>query len=407
MNLQDSPCNDLLYLCFNQDNACFAGGTNTGFFAYNCEPFTETTRKNFSSGGIGIIEMCYRTNILALVGGGKVPRYPRNKVMMWDDVNNRCIGELSFPSDVRAVKLRRDMVVVVLDRDIYIYNFQDLKLLENRRTIVNPKGLCALCPHTNHRVMAFPGKERGLINVELFDIQRQVIIPAHESELMALALNYDGTMVASASERGTLIRVFSTASGNMLHELRRGAERAIIHSICINPSSTYLACSSDKGTIHVFSLMDEDRNDVKDSLQRNSNPLASSSSETDTQRLERTELSSSRSGNVTNKPISSGVSVSTGQGSFLSEGQQQSLSSTFGVFFKSVLPKYFASRWSIAQFRVPETRMICAFGSQKNSLIIIGADGSFYKVLFDPQKSTECEKVKYFKFLSTEEADVH
>ena len=53
MNLSDSTDNDLLYLCFNQTYSCFAGGTNNGFFAYNNEPFTETTRKEFSTGGIG------------------------------------------------------------------------------------------------------------------------------------------------------------------------------------------------------------------------------------------------------------------------------------------------------------------------------------------------------------------
>lgn len=43
-----------------------------------------------------------------------------------------------------------------------------------------------------------------------------------------------------------------------------------------------------------------------------------------------------------------------------------------------VLPKYFSSEWSFAQFRVPEeTKTIVAFGPQKDTIVIVCANGRF------------------------------
>lgn len=81
-----------------------------------------------------------------------------------------------------------------------------------------------------------------------------VEINAHESEVGALAVNSEGTLIASASIRGTIIRIFSAEDGKCLQELRRGSGKAFITSIIFHPTSHLIACTSNKSSIHLFSI---------------------------------------------------------------------------------------------------------------------------------------------------------
>jgi hypothetical protein len=216
-----SNINDRLPLSvgFNQDHGCFSCGTQSGFRIYNSDPFTETIRRDFDGAGIAIVEMLFRSSIFSLVGGGRTPRYSPNKVMIWDDHQGRCIGELSFRSQVRAVKLRRDRIVVVLEDKIYVYNLADLKLLHQIETFSNIKGICALSPASASCVLACPGQRKGEIRIELYSVKKTRFLQGHDSSLACMALCLNGALLATASTKGTLIRIFSTVDGVKLQEV--------------------------------------------------------------------------------------------------------------------------------------------------------------------------------------------
>ncbi|KAK1285767.1 Autophagy-related protein 18d [Acorus calamus] len=213
---------ELLSVSWNQDYKCFAAGTNQGFRIYGCEPFKENFRRDLKSGGFSIVEMLFRSNVLALVGGRANPLYPPNKVMIWDDHQSRCVGEFSFRSDVRGVKLRRDQIVVVLEHKIYVYNLTDLKLLHQIETVANLRGLCCLSHCVSTSVLACPGLRKGQVRVEHFGLKMTKLISAHDSEVACITLTLDGLLLATASVKGTLIRIFNTMDGTRLQEVRRG-----------------------------------------------------------------------------------------------------------------------------------------------------------------------------------------
>ncbi|KAG9459232.1 hypothetical protein H6P81_003740 [Aristolochia fimbriata] len=361
---------ELLTVCWNQDYACFVAGTNHGFRIYNSDPFKQTFRRDLKSAGFRIVEMLFRSNILALVGNGSSPQYPPNKVMIWDDHVNRCIGEFTFRSDIRGVKLRRDRLVIVLEHKIYVYNLTDLKLLHQIETLANPKGLCCLSHHLSTSVLACPGLHRGQVRVEHFGLKVTKFINAHDSHIACLTLTMDGLLLATASVKGTLIRIFNTMDGTRLQEVRRGADKADIYSIALSPNVQWLAVSSDKGTVHIFSLRVRGLGDVSHHSTMEGTPELMHQNSTSLDAL---------------ICPTSGANASS------------SLS-----FMKGVLPKYFSSEWSFAQFHLPEnTQFFAAFGAQ-NTVLIIGMDGSFFKCSFNPVNGGEMTQQEHIKFLNAD-----
>lgn len=358
MDLQSNPVNEILYASFNQDFTCFVCGTESGFRVYATDPFRLTHRRDFENGGLGVVAMLFRTNILAFAGGGRSPRVQPHKIVLWDDREARVIAELSFRSAVKSVRLRRDLIVAVLNSKVFVYGFRTLSLLDTIETTGNPKGLCCLSVGSDRVVLVCPGIQQGWALVVLYPAhvgdmhapvarERTMNIPAHESAIAAMAIDYDGTLLATASDKGTIVRVYDNTSEVQVQELRRGADRAEIHSLAFSPSGDFLAVSSDKGTVHIFAVK-RPASDIP--------PAAGSNAKSSLQRI------------------------------------------------SSVLPSYFSSEWSLAQFRVPDYRCIAAFGRDPNTVIVVCANGSYYKARFDPTRGGEMVREDFRRFDAASEA---
>lgn len=76
---------------------------------------------------IALVEMMYKTNVIVLVY-----EQQRNKVVIWDDHEKKNRTEITFNANqfIMNVKLRKDMMIVVLNEKAFIFNFVTLKLIE-------------------------------------------------------------------------------------------------------------------------------------------------------------------------------------------------------------------------------------------------------------------------------------
>ncbi|BFU22931.1 wd repeat protein [Entamoeba histolytica] len=244
----------ILCISFNQDFSCFALGTTKGFCVYGIEQtrLRERFKRNFN-GGVGIIELLYKSNLVALVGGGPQPVFPPTKVIIWDDYQNKGIAELEYDTPVRAVRLKRDIIVVVVDTSVFVYDFRNLNLRQTFKTCPNPKGLIAVSS-SDKKVIAYPSVEEGKVVVANLETGASTTIEAHKHSISALCLSPEANLLVSASSEGTLFRVWDTARGEKVGEFRRGKSVAEIYSVNFSQDGKFIVTNSNRGTIHVYSL---------------------------------------------------------------------------------------------------------------------------------------------------------
>jgi len=171
--------------------------------------------------------------------------------------------------------MNREVFIVVLEKSIHIHSSKDMKVLH----VINDapcNGILALSSLEDKSWLAYPcSHDNGMI--QLFDTKHQkngLIINAHNNLIAAICFDRNTTLLATASHKGTVIRVFGL-DGKKVYELRRGLTRnANISSITFNSNGEFLVVSSNTQTVHIFKLCEE--NKIHDGQQRPStNPSSS------------------------------------------------------------------------------------------------------------------------------------
>ena len=160
-------------------------------------------------------------------------------------------------------------------------NYSSLLLISHAFVLA----ICALSPSSDPSFLAYPspvpsptsplstaGQTRPAQttaaslsgDVLLFDTRTLSVvnvIQAHKSPLAHIAINSTGTLLATASDKGTVIRIFTIPSAEKLYQFRRGTREAKIYSISFNAVSTLLAVSSATDTVHIFRLIGQKAGD--------------------------------------------------------------------------------------------------------------------------------------------------
>ncbi|GEQ71708.1 hypothetical protein JCM33374_g5394 [Metschnikowia sp. JCM 33374] len=297
------------YITFNQDASCVALGLNNGYRIYTCKPTVAKCSHARREESVGIVEMLYCTSLVAVVGlGEEIGSSPR-KLKILNTKRQTTICDLIFPSTILSVRLIRQRMVVLLEEQIYIYDIKNMNLLHTIETSPNINSLCALSDasfgdgvcllaypsppktithesllvngiNTNggthsaqnniQSVSNAPNRVGDAIIFDLTSLQPLAVIEAHKSALSAMCLSHDGSLLATASDKGTIVRVFNVKSGVKLYQFRRGTYPTKIFSVAFSKDKKYIVATSSSETVHIFRLGENELLANKQKQSRNS-----------------------------------------------------------------------------------------------------------------------------------------
>lgn len=304
-------------LSFNQLGSHLVCCTDSGYIIYALAPSIERKIHSDRKGGVGIMKMLNKSNIGVIVGGGENPFRSKDTMILWDDLKNISIIEVDLREPIKNCLINKEKIIAVLEKKVCVFNF-DGQLIDLKKTYCNKDGLCVINSDENRPIIVSIGSKKGEIAIWKLNHENYCTIQAHTTNIEALAISRDGSKVATASETGTLINVYSTETYELLYVFRRGTTTAKIHDLAFSWDANYLACCSGNGTIHLF------------------------------------ELYKKQSDTINSQSMLAG--------------------------WKDYLPAYFGSYWSFKQHRLDTmAKMICCF-DEKGVLHVATYDGKYYKI---------------------------
>jgi hypothetical protein len=208
-------------------------------------------------GSVTFAAVLSSSRYVGLIGGGSAPVFSPNKFVLWE---HQTASE-PFKIEYNMIPLRACLAsthyCVVFELGVTLYKLDpqshqnnNTSRVGNFDTAPNKHALCQL----GQKKLVIPGRSKGQIQIVDLATKRISILPAHESAIRMFAMNKDESVLATAGDKGTLIKLWSTDQEASIMQFRRGLEHASIFSIAFSPSGDQMAVTSDKSTIHIFDM---------------------------------------------------------------------------------------------------------------------------------------------------------
>ncbi|ARF08788.1 WD repeat protein [Catovirus CTV1] len=234
---------------FNQDKNLIALQKDNEIKVFNVDPFV--LKRSIEIPPAKFIKLHYRTNLVFFVGSDN--NNPANTLNIYDASLTQTIKKIQQDTDIVDVQSNTIYLSLLSNSYICVFKIDNCDVIDWRIPVINnnyylgSKYLIYIDKNSND--------DTEIIKIKNISSNNNMqSIKAHQNKIKFMTTNKQETLLATASERGTIIRIFDIEKGEKVHELRRGTSSTCIQYICFSDDSQYLAVLSDRGTIHIYNL---------------------------------------------------------------------------------------------------------------------------------------------------------
>lgn len=197
---------------------------------------------------INIIRMYYKSNLFFIISEDLT------KVVLYDDKTKKYLDIIKLDENIKDIKISDKYIGILTESRIVLYTLENTKDTMKEIKIVNTD------------IFLLSNKYVMYVDINniicIYDIKNNITkkLYGHDNNIKNIETNVDEKLIATVSQKGTIIRVFDIETLVKVHEFRRGAYCSNINSINFNKDSTYLAVISDKITVHIYNLKNKELN---------------------------------------------------------------------------------------------------------------------------------------------------
>lgn len=283
--IQPSNTPTVLSISYSASRKRFATALSEGFRTYRLDNCLLAYQPSLSINSAATIAEPLDDRYCAFVFKHKSKNAGPNVVVFWDAILERELSSFDLHEPILGVRLTSKWMAVILEQRTVLFQYQELQSragshaehddssseqteIEPLEPIRAPNLAHSIYPTSintfavaslSNELLVLPAQSIG--QVQLITLKSESgaactkrVLKAHNSALRCIALSPDGSLLATTSQHGTLIRVFSTQTTERIAEFRRGMDPSIIYSLAFSIGNRFVASTSDKGTLHVYDI---------------------------------------------------------------------------------------------------------------------------------------------------------